>query len=72
MPRKIFWKNLAGTIYVPVAQDTAFKKCCLPSGKFDGSNREYFFQRISRNGTRRTGGFLLLASAGTPYMGLLK
>src|SRR5277367_2830980 len=29
----------------PAALADAFKKCCLPSGKYDGSPRNYFFPR---------------------------
>ncbi len=34
------------TICVLVAQDSAFKKCCMKTGHFDGSGRNYFFPRI--------------------------
>jgi hypothetical protein len=29
-------------IFAPVAPDAAFKKCCLRSGRFDGSERKYY------------------------------
>jgi hypothetical protein len=41
---------LGGTICVRVDQDDAFKKCCMTSGTYDGSRRNYFFQRIARKG----------------------
>src|SRR5208282_6309738 len=40
-------KNSAATTCVPAALDCAFKKCCLKSGRFDGANRNYFFQRMT-------------------------
>jgi hypothetical protein len=40
-------KNLDATICAHVDLEAAFKKCCLQSGKFDGSNRNYFFPRIA-------------------------
>jgi hypothetical protein len=48
MQTKNLWKNWAETIFVPVAPDAAFKKCCMGSGAYDGSNRNYFFPRVAR------------------------
>lgn len=36
-------KNSAGTIFAPVARAAGFKNCCLASGLYDGSERDYFF-----------------------------
>jgi hypothetical protein len=46
MPIKTYSKSWAATISARVAQDGAFKKCCLRSGEYDGSNRNYFFPQI--------------------------
>ena len=32
------------------ARASAFKKCCLKTGRFDGSNRDNYFPRIGFNG----------------------
>jgi hypothetical protein len=45
---KTFSKSSAGKICVLAAQGGAFKKCCLKSGRFDGSNRNYFFPRLTQ------------------------
>ena len=39
-----FWRNSAAMI--PARADPAvdFKRCCMLSGEFDGSDRDYFFQ----------------------------
>jgi hypothetical protein len=29
--------------FARAAQESAFKKCCMKSGKYDGVNRNYFF-----------------------------
>jgi hypothetical protein len=39
-------KSSAVMTYVPVAQPVDFKSCCMASGKFDGSRRHYFFERV--------------------------
>lgn len=31
-----------------MAPTAGFKNCCLTSGKFDGSDRDYFFQGVGR------------------------
>ena len=36
-------KELAETIHAPVALDDAFKKCCMLSGRYDGSLRDHYF-----------------------------
>ena len=47
-------KSWGGTTCVRAARDCAFKKCCMLSGEFDGSRRNYFFQSIDRfAGSRR-------------------
>jgi hypothetical protein len=30
-----------------VTPDAGFKACCMPSGGFDGSNRNDYFQRVT-------------------------
>src|ERR1035441_6603104 len=37
------------TIHVRAAQGVAFKRCCLNSGRYDGSNRNYFFPNLTSN-----------------------
>jgi hypothetical protein len=46
MAKKSLSKSSDGTIFVRAAQGEAFKKCCMQSGAFDGSRRNYFFQRV--------------------------
>ena len=36
-------KNLAGMISVRAARTSGFKKCCLRSGRYDGSLRDHYF-----------------------------
>lgn len=43
---KNYAKNSGVRIHVHVDPAAAFKRCCLRSGKFDGSRRNYFFQRL--------------------------
>ena len=33
---------------VRVALAAAFKRCCLRTGNYDGSNRAYFFPRVAK------------------------
>jgi hypothetical protein len=40
---------LAATISARADLAEVFKKCCLESGKYDGSNRNYFFPRVIQN-----------------------
>jgi hypothetical protein len=40
-------KSSAATIYVHVAPDAGFKACCMESGAYDGSNRDYYFQGVA-------------------------
>jgi hypothetical protein len=64
MVTRSFLKSLDEPIYVRAVLDDAFKKCCIRSGRYDGSRRNYFFPRIenanmARGGVapyRRTGG----------------
>src|SRR5262249_45245061 len=37
-----------------VVLDGAFKKCCMRTGSYDGSRRNYFFPRIESGATRGT------------------
>ena len=32
---------------VPAAPDGGFKRCCLNTGEYDGSNRHYFFPGVA-------------------------
>src|SRR5467141_2297269 len=38
---------------VRVARGAGFKRCCLRAGKYDGSNRDYFFPRVENRPARR-------------------
>ena len=42
-------KSSAATICAPAAPDAGFKACCLKSGKYDGLNRDDYFQGIGDN-----------------------
>jgi hypothetical protein len=46
METKSFLRGLDEPTYVPAALDGGFKKCCMKSGVYDGSRRNYFFPRI--------------------------
>jgi len=52
MERKNSWRNSAATTCARVAPAAAFKRCCLRTGKFDGTNRDYFFP-VSWKQTRK-------------------
>ena len=39
-------KNSGATTCALAVQDAAFKKCCLRSGRYDGSKRNHFFPRL--------------------------
>src|SRR5271165_7315733 len=39
-------------ILVRVDQDEDFKNCCMSDGKFDGSQRHYYFQRVTKRAAR--------------------
>ena len=39
-----FLRSLAAMIHAPVDPDADFKRCCMLSGNYDGSDRHYFFQ----------------------------
>ena len=41
---KSWWKSSAGRISVPAVQGADFKKCCLSSGRYDGSERDYYLR----------------------------
>jgi len=34
-------RRWAATTYALAAHGAAFKRCCMPSGRYDGSNREH-------------------------------
>jgi len=36
-------KNWDATTFAPADQDTGFKRCCLKSKRFDGSQRDDYF-----------------------------
>lgn len=36
-------ESSAATTYVHAAPDAGFKACCMKSGAYDGSNRDYYF-----------------------------
>lgn len=38
------WRSLAATTSAPADQVAGFKRCCLKSGRHDGSRRNHFFQ----------------------------
>jgi hypothetical protein len=38
------WKSSDEKISVLADQDKDFKKCCLSTGRYDGSQRNYFFR----------------------------
>jgi len=40
------WKNSAATISASAAPDADFKTCCMPGGRFDGSDRDDYFQGV--------------------------
>ena len=48
METKSFLRSLDEPTSVRAVQDTAFKKCCMRSGSYDGSRRDYFFPRIEQ------------------------
>lgn len=41
-------RSSGGMIRVLAVRDAGFKKCCMHSGGFDGSRRNYFFPRVKR------------------------
>jgi len=41
-------KNSAATTCAPAAPAAAFKRRCLRTGKYDGTNRAYFFPRVAK------------------------
>jgi len=40
-----------------VVPDAGFKKCCMPSGRYDGVERDYFFPRMTLKPPTILGGF---------------
>jgi hypothetical protein len=46
MVTRSFLRSLDEPICVRAVLDDAFKKCCIRSGRYDGSRRNYFFPRI--------------------------
>jgi len=45
MATRNFWKNSAETTSVPADRAAGFKTCCMRSGQFDGSERNYYFRK---------------------------
>jgi hypothetical protein len=43
-------RSSAATISASAAPDAGFKTCCMPGGRFDGSDRDDYFQGVSRGG----------------------
>ena len=43
-------KGSAATTCARVAPDAGFKACCMSSGAYDGTNRNYYFQGVGRGG----------------------
>jgi len=46
METKSFLRSSDEPIYVRAVLGSGFKKCCMQSGRYDGSRRNYFFPRI--------------------------
>jgi|GEM_PF-2585747 len=46
METKSFLRSLDEPIYVRAVLDDAFKQCCMRSGSYEGSGRNYLFPRI--------------------------
>jgi len=44
METRSFARNSDATIRARAVQDAAFKNCCLRSGRYDGSLRNYYFR----------------------------
>jgi hypothetical protein len=55
METKSFLRSLDGPTYVRAVLDSGFKRCCMPSGSYDGSRRNYFFPRIESVNLARGG-----------------
>src|SRR6267143_263719 len=51
--KKNSWRNLGAMTCVRVARGAGFKRCCPRAGKYDGSNRDYFFPRVENKPARR-------------------
>ena len=39
-----FWRNSAAKMPVRVDPAVDFKRCCMLTGQFDGSDRDYYFR----------------------------
>ena len=50
---KTYARNSVATISVRADLAGAFKRCCIRSGRYDGSERKYFFPRIDTKKERR-------------------
>lgn len=46
MEKRNWPKDLEEMTYVHVILDDAFKNCCMRSGRYDGAQRDHFFQRV--------------------------
>jgi hypothetical protein len=53
MPTKSCWKNLVGTIRAPAGLGVSSRTAVFGGGLYDGSLRNYFFQRIEVTGERK-------------------
>jgi hypothetical protein len=40
-------RSSVATIYAPAAPDEDFKACCMGGGRYDGANRNDYFQGVS-------------------------
>jgi hypothetical protein len=49
MERKNSWKSLAGMTCAPAAPRGGFKRCCMGTVLYDGSNRNYCFPQVVRS-----------------------
>jgi hypothetical protein len=47
MKTRSSWRNSDEMICVPAGLDEGFKRCCLVTGKYDGTNRDYFLPRVA-------------------------
>ena len=53
IPTKSCWKNLAATIRAPAGLAVSSRTAAFGGGLYDGSARNYFFQRIEGTGERK-------------------
>jgi len=48
MARKNSWRNSGEMTCARAVPGKGFKRCCLKSGHYDGSKRDYFFPRVAK------------------------